>query len=44
LFWGEGEGTVSTQAPDLEADFIHWERVTQDGLVVIRRTYFRIGN
>jgi hypothetical protein len=44
LFWGEGGGTVSTQAPALEADFIYWERETQDDLVVTKRTYFRIVN
>lgn len=43
LYWGKRVGDVITKAPDLEADFVYWEREYQDGLLVLKRTYFRIG-
>lgn len=42
LYWGEKESEAVTEAPDLAADFVYWEREEKDGTISVRRTYFQI--
>jgi hypothetical protein len=42
LYWGDKEPKVVTLAPDLKADFVFWERTTEDGVSTVKRTYFRV--
>lgn len=42
LYWGENKAQVSTQASELKGLFVYWQRVTQDGKLVTKRTYFEV--
>ncbi len=44
LFWGNNALKVTTQAPDLEADFVFWKRTVEGGISSVERIYFRVGD